>query len=415
MKTKVAKQDAPDPEEDELHSEFMDRCISEMTSDDENLDESDAEEACQIAWEESRAADSIIHKTHASEVKGMSFVLSDSSVDRMGDIIMANGWKLSNFKRNPIALGFHRNDFIVGRWKDVRVEGTELRGDLELAPEGTSPRIDEIRRLVDAGILRAVSVGFRPLKHEPLDPEEPWNGARFLEQELVECSLVSVPANANAIAVAKSLQISPETMDVVFAKHGKRGAIQRRGFTGKHANTQRRTERGSVMSTLNQRISDVQVAIAAKTAALEELIAKMDDSDVSDAEYEANTKLRAELAKLEKTREMLMESEKHLASRDRKRERQHHHQWRRLAQSRIEHDRAAASRGERPRCADHPSQWSQKGLRAARSARARWHRRHPREGVGRLDGSRADENLRRRCRRPRKPARSSCAPRLRQR
>ena len=95
MKTKVAKQNAPAPEEDESHSEFMDRCISEMTSDDENLDESDAEEACQIAWEESRAADSIIHKTHASEVKGMSFVLSDSSVDRMGDIIMANGWKLS--------------------------------------------------------------------------------------------------------------------------------------------------------------------------------------------------------------------------------------------------------------------------------------------------------------------------------
>ena len=161
MKTKVAKQNAPDPEEDELHSEFMDRCISEMTSDDDSLDESDAEEACQIAWEESRAADSIIHKTHASEVKACRSCCPTSSVDRMGDIIMANGWKLSNFKRNPIALGFHRNDFIVGRWKDVRIEGRELRGDLELAPEGTSPRIDEIRRLVDAGILRAVSVGFR--------------------------------------------------------------------------------------------------------------------------------------------------------------------------------------------------------------------------------------------------------------
>ena len=306
------KQDAPDPEEDESHGEFMDRCISEMTSDDENLDESEAEEACQIAWDEQRSTAGVVHKTHAGEVKGMTFVLSDQSVDRMGDIIMADGWKLSNFKRNPIALGFHRNDFIVGTWKDVRIENSELRGRLELAPEGTSPRIDEIRRLVDAGILRAVSVGFRPLKHEPLDAEEPWSGARFLEQELVECSLVSVPANANAIAVAKSLQISPETMDFVFAKHGKRDAVQRCGFTGKHANTQRGIERGSAM-TLNQRISDVQVAIAAKQAALEELIAKMDDSDVSDAEYEANTKLRADLAKLEKTREMLIESEKHLA------------------------------------------------------------------------------------------------------
>ena len=109
------KQDAPDPEEDESHGEFMDRCISEMTSDDENLDESEAEEACQIAWDEQRSAAGVVHKTHAGEVKGMTFVLSDQSVDRMGDIIMADGWKLSNFKRNPIALGFHRNDFVEGR------------------------------------------------------------------------------------------------------------------------------------------------------------------------------------------------------------------------------------------------------------------------------------------------------------
>ena len=76
----------------------------------------------------SRSAAGVVHKTHASEVKGMSFVLSDQSVDRMGDIIMADGWKLCNFKRNPIALGFHRNDFIVGTWKDVRIENSELRG-----------------------------------------------------------------------------------------------------------------------------------------------------------------------------------------------------------------------------------------------------------------------------------------------
>jgi HK97 family phage prohead protease/HK97 family phage major capsid protein len=305
------KQDAPDPDEDESHSEFMDRCINEMTSEDDSLDESDAEEACQIAWEENRAADGVVHKTHAGEVKGSTFVLSDQSVDRMGDIIMLDGWKLSNFKRNPIALFGHSSSFPIGTWKDLRVENSELRGELELAPEGTSPRIDEIRRLVDAKILRAVSVGFRPIKHEPLDEKDPWSGSRFLQQELVECSLVSVPANANAIAVAKSLQISPETMDVVFAKHGKRDAVQRRGFTGKHADTQRSKGRGSAM-TLNQRISDVQVAIAAKQAALEELLAKMDDSNVTDAEFETNNKLNAELAQLQKTHDMLVESEKRL-------------------------------------------------------------------------------------------------------
>jgi HK97 family phage prohead protease/HK97 family phage major capsid protein len=312
IKRALAKQDAPDPDEDESHGEFIDRCVSEMTSEDDSLDESDAEEMCQIAWEDTRAARDVVHKTHASEVNGSTFVLSDQSVDRMGDIIMADGWKLSNFKRNPIALGFHRSDFPIGTWKNLRVDGTELRGELELAPEGTSPRIDEIRRLVDAKVLRAVSVGFRPIKHEPLDPKDVWSGERFLEQELVECSLVSVPANANAIAVAKSLQISSETMDVVFAEHGKRDAVQRRGFTGKHAELHRRKERGSAMS-LNQRINDVQVALVAKQDALAELVEKMDDSNVSDAEFEANNKLNADISRLQKTLDLLVETERNTA------------------------------------------------------------------------------------------------------
>ena len=110
-----------------------------------------------------------MHKTHAGQIDGSEYILSDETPDRIGDIIEANGWRLDNFKRNPIALFGHRSDFVIGTWKNLRVEKGELRGHLELAPAGTSDRIDEIRRLVDAGILRATSVGFRPIKHAPLD------------------------------------------------------------------------------------------------------------------------------------------------------------------------------------------------------------------------------------------------------
>src|SRR5262249_32107840 len=154
-------------------------------------------------------------------------------------------------------------------WRNLRVENEELRGHLELAPKGTSARIDEIISLVDAGILKAVSVGFRPLKHEPLDEKDPWGGSRFLEQELVETSLVSVPANPNALAVAKSLNVSPATIELVFAKHGDRDGTRRRGFAGKHAETSTRNRRSSAMSGLAQRISDLQTAIVAKRDALE--------------------------------------------------------------------------------------------------------------------------------------------------
>ena len=137
----------------------------------------------------------LVHKTHAGDVSGMEFVLSDETPDRMDDIIVSDGWDLAAFKKNPIALFNHKADFPIGRWSGLRVNEKQLRGHLELAPAGTSPRIDEIRRLIDAGILKAVSVGFKPLESKK---REKADGYRFTRCELVETSLVSVPANPNA-------------------------------------------------------------------------------------------------------------------------------------------------------------------------------------------------------------------------
>ena len=201
MKTKQ-----PEPDPGESYEDFMDRCM-----------ENDDEETCQIAWDD-RAAKGVVHKTHAAKVSDMEFVMSDETPDRMDDIIMSDGWDLDNFKRNPIALFGHRSDFPIGKWTNLRVEGKQLKGKLELAPAGTSERIDEIRKLIEADILRAVSVGFRPKEHTQLDSKNPFSGLRFTKQELVETSLVSVPANPNALAIAKSLGVSPATMEVVFAE-----------------------------------------------------------------------------------------------------------------------------------------------------------------------------------------------------
>ena len=154
MRTRQSVQQKIEPDDGKSHSDFMDRCQDEGY---------DAEE-CQIAWED-RSAKGLRFKTHA-EKSGQEFVLSDETPDRMDDIIIAEGWDLANFKKNPIALFGHQSSFPVGSWKNIRVEDTRLLGKLELAPEGTSDRIDEIRRLVDAGILRAVSVGFRPKEIE---------------------------------------------------------------------------------------------------------------------------------------------------------------------------------------------------------------------------------------------------------
>lgn len=167
----------------------------------------------------------LIRKASPGGSDGMEFVLSDATVDRYGDSIVAKGWDLASFERNPIALFGHSHDYPIGRWSDLRVEGGKLIGRLNLAARGTSARIDELIGLVEQGILRAVSVGFVAKKAEPIDPSKPYAGQRYLEQELLETSLVSVPANPAALAVAKSMQVSEEIMSLAF---GEQAEVRRR-------------------------------------------------------------------------------------------------------------------------------------------------------------------------------------------
>ncbi len=160
------------------------------------------------------------------------YVMSDETVDRMGDIIDATGWKLANFKKNPIALFGHRSDFVIGHWTNVRVEAGKLLGRLHLLPAGISERLDEIRAAVEAGVLRAVSVGFRALEAEPVGKS---GGLRFKSTELMECSVVSIPANPNALAIAKSLNLSDEAQEVIFGKTADEIAALRQSNAGKTA------------------------------------------------------------------------------------------------------------------------------------------------------------------------------------
>src|SRR5262245_25706937 len=156
---------------------------------------------------------------------GLEFILSDATPDRYDDIILTSGWELENFNRNPIALFAHMGSFPIGKWSDVRVEDNALRGTLNLAAEGTSDRIDEIRKLVDADILRAVSVGFTPLAYEERKGDT--YGLVYTKQELVECSLVSVPANPSALIQARSLGISEDTQSLVFERIKKTAVVKK--------------------------------------------------------------------------------------------------------------------------------------------------------------------------------------------
>lgn len=145
------------------------------------------------------------------------FVMSTAIRDRYGDIVEQD-WNLKWFKKNPIAFWGHDHDKPIGKWLNVRVEDGKLIGRLALALRGTSEFIDTLWSMVEQRILKAVSVGLIPNTMEALDEEDPWGGFRLSENELLECSLVGVPANPEALSFVKSM--GDNTRKLLFAETG---------------------------------------------------------------------------------------------------------------------------------------------------------------------------------------------------
>lgn len=243
------------------------------------------------------APGSVVTKTFVARAPGdnpFEFIMSDETVDRLGDVIALDGWQLGNFRKNPIALFGHDSRFVVGKWINVGVRDGALRGTLELLP-AVSERLREIDSALAAGVLRAVSVGFRAIAVEPIEGSNV-GGLRFTKTELVECSLVAVPANPNALAVAKALGLSSETTDLIFGA----SAIESRSVPTDGATAARNPDPGSIPMNLAERIQAAQANLVGLRDQLTALVGKddMTDEDIAATE-ELNTRIGAAQKQLE--------------------------------------------------------------------------------------------------------------------
>ena len=119
----------------------------------------------------------------STEDRTFTFVFSDESVDRYGDVIYARGWDLANFNANPIALFGHDANTVenvIGKAKNVRVEGSRLIGDIEFMGAEVNPNAEAVYQMVKGGFLKTVSVGFQPIEWE-LSFASKWLVSRFLK------------------------------------------------------------------------------------------------------------------------------------------------------------------------------------------------------------------------------------------
>lgn len=121
------------------------------------------------------------------------------SADRVSDTINPLGAKFSN----PLVL-LHQHDHSapIGTvtFGKPTAKGIEFEAEI---PEITEPgplkdRVDTAWGEIRHGLVRAVSIGFRPLKYAFKED----GGIDFQEIEIFELSSVSIPANADAVITA---------------------------------------------------------------------------------------------------------------------------------------------------------------------------------------------------------------------
>ena len=131
-------------------------------------------------------------------------IASTPRADKMGDIVEPLG---AQFKTPMPLLWQHRHDSPVGQviFAKPQKDGIPFTAKLPIVREAgrLKERVDEAIQSLKYGLVAAVSIGFRPVEGAV---EAIKTGYRFLKWDWHELSLVTIPANSDAVVnVIRSL------------------------------------------------------------------------------------------------------------------------------------------------------------------------------------------------------------------
>lgn len=137
---------------------------------------------------------------------------SSGIIDRHGESINPEGWVLDNYVKNPVVLFAHDyRSLPVGKADKVWFEDGKLLFNIKFADTQMG---NEVFSLFKDGFLNAFSVG--------LIPEE-WGTSgkdayTIMKQELLELSVVPIPANPEALGKDEQVQARFKSIENIFQK-----------------------------------------------------------------------------------------------------------------------------------------------------------------------------------------------------
>ncbi|HYC66652.1 phage major capsid protein [Brevundimonas sp.] len=225
--------------------------------------------------------------------------------DRMGDILEPLG---AEFAAELPALWQHNPYEPVGHVQLGKATSKGIPFTIRMVktdePGALKDRLDEAWQSVKLKLVKAVSVGFRALEYALMEG----GGIRFLKFEILELSLVTIPANADCtITSIKSIdsnlraasgQPQEEEVDLSGATLV---APASPGASGKPAKAipvvahSKAPKEGTKMKTIAERIAAFQTARTEKTARMSAIMEEAGDETLDAAQAEEHDNLDAEV------------------------------------------------------------------------------------------------------------------------
>lgn len=247
---------------------------------------------------EKQVAYSILTVKEVSEdqriIRGMA---TTPEPDRVGDVVEPMG---VIFKNPSPLLYMHRHDLPVGSvtFGKPTEKGVPFEARLPVVsePSQLKARIDEAWQSVKAGLIRAVSIGFRPLEYSVIDET---GGLRFTRSEIYELSLVSVPANSGA-TITQIKSFDREVRAALGEPKDETAKTKNSGVSEKKTTVKLQTKEKKM--SLNEKLKGFQDGLNAKRAKLVEMTEKSVESGETfdQADQEEFDSLKADIEALEK-------------------------------------------------------------------------------------------------------------------
>jgi len=133
---------------------------------------------------------------------GGRILISTSVIDRDHDRVMPLGADITNYMKNPIVQWGHnyRDPWAtIGKTTSLELTPEAIVAEFELRPPANDSDPQNIIALLwDGGWIQTASIGFAPQTSEDNDV----GGKDFTQWELLEWSLVPIPANQSALRLA---------------------------------------------------------------------------------------------------------------------------------------------------------------------------------------------------------------------